>query len=42
VAESTIYAHDLRACSLRRDEGSPQFFTDTEVAENRTSLIYAA
>jgi hypothetical protein len=39
VAESTIDAHDLIACSLRLDEGNSQFFTDVEVVENRTSLI---
>jgi hypothetical protein len=37
--ESTIDAHDLKACSLRRDEGNPQCFTDEEVARIRTSGV---
>jgi hypothetical protein len=39
VVEHTIDAHDLRACSLRRDEGNSRFFTDAEVAKIRTSGV---
>jgi hypothetical protein len=39
VVESAIDAHDLKACSLRRDEGNSQCFTDEEAARIRTSGV---